>query len=115
AEIARKLGLKATTIEAVDRSGRGPDGNPVAGLPQTPDVVSAAFATDMGVDTEALQLPNGGYLYFDVTGVTPSRDRSLDEAKGQVAARWREDEIAKRLRAKGDDILGKLKAGTPVA
>jgi len=115
AEIARKLGLKATTIEGVDRSGRGPDGNPVAGLPQTPNVVSAAFATDMGVDTEALQLPNGGYLYFDVTGVTPSRDRSLDEVKEQVAARWREDEIAKRLRAKGDDILGKLKAGTPFA
>src|SRR5262245_27078389 len=111
AETARKLGLKATTIDAVDRSGRGPDGNPVAGLPQTPDVISAAFASDMGADTEALQLPNGGYLYFDVTGVTPSRDRSLDEVKDQVAARWREDEIAKRLQAKADDILGKLKAG----
>jgi peptidyl-prolyl cis-trans isomerase D len=111
AEAARKLGLKATTIDAVDRSGRGPDGNPVAGLPQTPDVVSAAFASDIGADTEALQLPNGGYLYFDVTGVTPSRDRSLDEVKDQVAARWREDEIAKRLQAKAEDILGKLKAG----
>ena len=43
------------------------------------------------------------------------RDRSLDEVKDQVAARWREDEIAKRLQAKADDILGKLKAGTPFA
>jgi peptidyl-prolyl cis-trans isomerase D len=115
AETARKLGLKATTIEAVDRSGRGPDGKPVTGLPQTPNVISAAFASDVGVDTEALQLPNGGYLYFDVTGVTPSRERSLDEVKDQVAARWRDDEIAKRLRAKADDLLGKLKAGTPFA
>ena len=115
AEIARKLGLKATTIEAVDRSGRGPDGNPVAGLPQTPNVVSAAFASDVGVDTEALQLPNGGYLYFDVTGVTPSRERSLDEIKDQVAARWRDEEIAKKLQAKADDLLGKVKAGVPFA
>ena len=115
AETARKLGLKATTIEAVDRSGRGPDGNPVAGLPETPNVVSAAFASDVGVDTEALQLPNGGYLYFDVTGVTPSRERSLDEIKDQVAALWRDEEIAKKLQAKADDLLGKVKAGVPFA
>ncbi|MGB8444581.1 MAG: peptidyl-prolyl cis-trans isomerase, partial [Pseudolabrys sp.] len=115
AETAKKLGLKAITIEAVDRSGRGPDGKPVAGLPQTPNVVSAAFASDVGVDTEALQIPNGGYLYFDVTGVTPSRERSLDEVKDQVAERWRDDEIAKRLQAKADDLVGKLKAGTPFA
>ena len=115
AEIARKLGLKAVTIEAVDRSGRGPDGKPVTGLPQTPNVVSAAFASDVGVDTEALQLPNGGYLYFDVTGVTPSRERSLDEVKEQVATRWRDDEIARRLQSKADDLLGKLKAGTAFA
>jgi peptidyl-prolyl cis-trans isomerase D len=115
AETARKLGLKAITIEAVDRSGRAPDGNPVSGLPQTPNVITAAFGSDVGVDTEALQLPNGGYLYFDVTGVTPSRERLLDEVKDQVAARWRDDEIAKRLQSKADDLLGKLKAGTPFA
>ena len=84
-------------------------------MPQTPNVISAAFASDVGVDTEALQIPNGGYLYFDVTGVTPSRERSLDEVKDQVAERWRDDEIAKRLQAKADDLVGKLKAGTPFA
>ena len=115
AEAAKKLGLTAVTIEAVDRSGRGPDGKPVAGLPQTPNVISAAFANDVGVDTEALQLPNGGYLYFDVVGVTPSRERSLDEVKDQVIERWRDDEIARRLQAKADDLVGKLKAGTPFA
>jgi len=115
AETAKKLGLKSVSIEAVDRSGRDPDGKPVAGLPQTPNVVSAAFAGDVGIDTEALQLPGGGYLYYDVTGVTPSRERSLEEVKDQVMARWRDDEIAKRLQAKADDLLGKLKAGTPFA
>jgi peptidyl-prolyl cis-trans isomerase D len=115
AETARKLGLKASTLEAVDRSGRGPDGKPVTGLPQTPNVIAAAFASDVGVDTDALQLPNGGYLYFDVTGVTPSRERSLDEVKDLVSERWRDDEIAKRLQAKADDLVGKLKAGAPFA
>lgn len=111
-EIAKKLGLKAIAVEAVDRSGRDPNGQPLAQLPTTPNVVNAVFASDVGVDNEAMQLPNGGYLYFDVTGITPSRDRGLDEVKDQVAARWRDDQVAKRLQAKADDLLGKLKAGT---
>lgn len=115
AEAAKKLGLKSIDIAAIDRSGRGPDGKPVADLPNAQAVVSAAFGSDVGADTEALQLPAGGYLYYDVTGVTPAHDRSLDEVKDQVAARWRDDEIAKRLRTKSDDLLAKLKAGAPMA
>jgi peptidyl-prolyl cis-trans isomerase D len=115
AEAAKKLGLSVINIEAVDRSGRGPDRQAVPNLPQTPDVVSAAFSSDVGVDTEALQLPNGGYLYFDVTGVTPSRERTLEEVKDQVEARFRDDEVAKRLLAKANDIVGKLKAGMNLA
>ena len=115
AEAAKKLGLSVINIEAVDRSGRAPDGNPVAGLPQTPDVINAAFSSEVGVDTEALQLPNGGSLYFDVTGVTPSRERTLEEVKDQVETRFHDDEVAKRLLARANDIVGKLKAGTPFA
>jgi peptidyl-prolyl cis-trans isomerase D len=115
AETAKKLNLTAVAIEALDRSGRGPDGQPVPGLPTTPDVVGSLYATDIGVDSEALQLANNGYLYYDVTGITPARERALDEVKEQVAARWRDDEIAKRLQAKTDDMLTKIKAGTPLA
>ncbi len=115
AEAAKKLGLKAVNIEAVDRSGRAPDGKTVPSLPQTPNVINAAFNSDVGVDTEALQLPSGGYLYFDVTGITPSRERTLDEVKDQVATRWRDDEIARRLQTKSEDLLAKLKAGTAFA
>ncbi len=115
AETAKKLELKSVTIEAVDRSGRGLDGKPIADLPKTPDVIDAAFSSDIGVDSDALQLPAGGYLWYDVTGITPSRERPLDEVKDQVATRWRDDEIGKRLQAKADDMLGKLKAGTAFA
>ena len=115
AETAKKLGLASHTIDAVDRSGRGMDGKPVAGLPKSPDVIAAAFSTDIGVDNDPMQLPNGGYLWYDVIGITPSRERALDEVKDQAATRWRDDEIAKRLKAKTDDMLGKLKAGTALA
>jgi peptidyl-prolyl cis-trans isomerase D len=115
AEAAKKLDIKTRVIDAVDRSGRGLNGQPVPDLPRSPDVVAAAFASDVGVDNEPLQLPSGGYLWYDVTGITPARDRTLEEVKGQVETSWRNDEIAKRLKAKTDDILGKLKAGSTLA
>lgn len=115
AETAKKLNLKAIQIDGVDRSGRAPDGKPVTDIPRSPDAISAVFGTDVGVDNEALQMPDGGYLYYDVTGITPSRDRTLDEVKDQVTQRWRNDEIAKRLKATADDMLAKIKSGTPLA
>ena len=115
AETAKKLGLKAVNIEAVDRAGNGPDGTLVAGIPKSPDVIGSVFAGDPGVDNEALQLPNSGLLWYDVTGVTKSHDRALDEVKDQVTTRWHDDEVAKRLQAKSDEMLGKLKAGTSLA
>ena len=75
AETAKKLGLKSTDYEAVDRAGRGLDGNPIAGLPKTPDVVNADFSTDIGVDSDALPLPGNGFLWFDVTGSTAASER----------------------------------------
>jgi peptidyl-prolyl cis-trans isomerase D len=110
AEAAQKLGLKATTIEAVDRSGRGPDGKPVASLPQGVDIVAPAFASNIGVENEPVQY-NGGELWFDVLGITPSRDRTLDEVKDQVEARWRDEQISARLRTKATEMVGKLDKG----
>ncbi len=115
AEAAKKLGIKYRVIDAVDRSGRGPDGQLIPDLPKSPDVIASAFASDVGVDNESLQLPTGGYLWYDVASITPARDRTLAEVKDQVEASWRNDEIAKRLKSKTDELLGKLKAGTTLA
>ncbi len=115
AEAAKKLNLNSRVIDAVDRSGRAPDGQPIPDLPKTPDIVAAAFASDVGVDNDPLQLASGGFLWFDVTGITPSRERRLDEVKDKVEARWRDDEIGKRLQAKANELLGKLKAGSTLS
>jgi peptidyl-prolyl cis-trans isomerase D len=107
-EAAKKLGLTAVTIDAVDRSGRAPDGKPVTGIPPGVDLIAQAFASDVGVDNEALQIGNNGFVWFDVLGVTPSRDRSLDEVKDKVEAGWRDDQISSRLITKATDMVRKL-------
>ncbi len=105
-EAAQKLGLTATTIDAVDRSGNQPNGQP-ANVPQGLNVVAQAFSSDVGVDNEPISY-HGGYVWYDVLGITPPRDRSLDEVKDQVEARWREDQVASRLRTKAAELVQKL-------
>lgn len=105
-EAAKKLGLAATTIDAVDHSGHLPNGQP-ANIPPGLDVVQQAFNSDVGVDNDPIRYQDG-YVWYDVLGITPSRNRTLDEVKDKVAARWREDQIKSRLRTKAADIARKL-------
>ncbi len=109
-EASQKLGLTPVTIEAVDRSGRTPDGQPVANIPRGLDVVSQAFNSDIGVDSEPIQFA-GGYVWYDVLGITPSRERPLDEVRSQVEAKWREDQISNKLRAKATEMVQKIEQG----
>lgn len=115
AETAKKLNLASRAIEGMDRSGRDASGAPVANLPNGVDIVTAAFAADVGIETDPLQLPGGGYVWIEVTGIDRSRDRTFEEVKDQVAARWRDDEIATRVRQKADELVGKIKAGATLA
>jgi peptidyl-prolyl cis-trans isomerase D len=110
AEAAEKLKLASRTIEAIDRNGRTPEGVPVADLPKPGELGPAIFATDVGVENDPLQHENG-YIWYDVVGITPARERSLDEVKTEIEIRYSNDEIAKRLKTKADAMIEKLKTG----
>src|SRR6478609_207752 len=109
-EASQKLGLTPITIDAVDRSGRKPDGQPVTNIPRGLDVVAQAFNSDVGVDNEPIQFA-GGYAWYDVLGITPSRERTLDEVRSQVEAKWRDEQISSKLRAKATEMVQKLEQG----
>jgi peptidyl-prolyl cis-trans isomerase D len=108
-EAAANLKLPVTTYE-LDRSGRDSTGKPVTTLPHAADVVKAAFGSDVGVDNDPLEA-EGGYIWYDVAAITPARPRNLDEVKAEVEQRWRNDEIAARLRSKAAEMVDKLKNG----
>jgi peptidyl-prolyl cis-trans isomerase D len=113
-EAAKKLGLNAVTIDAVDRSGRRPDGQLATDIPKGLDVVTQAFGSDVGVDNDPISF-NGGFVWYDVLGITPSRERNLDEVKDQVEAKWHDDQITSRLRTKATEMAQKLDSGAKLA
>jgi peptidyl-prolyl cis-trans isomerase D len=106
-EASQKLGLAAVTIDAIDRSGRLPGGQLATNIPRGLDVVSQAFNSDVGVDNDPISF-SGGYVWYDVLGITTSRERTLEEVKDQVEARWRDDQISSRLKAKAAEMVQKL-------
>ena len=71
-EAAQKLGLAAVTIDAADRSGRAPNGQPLSTVPQGLDVVSQAFNSDVGVDNDPPTDPRGTLLAFTRSTIAPA-------------------------------------------
>ena len=106
ADIAKEKGLTLIQVPAVDANGLDKAGNPVS-LPEKDAAVKAAFASDIGVDNEALRTGTG-YVWYDVTGIEASREKTLDEVRDQVAAQWREDQVAQRLSEKARGLTERL-------
>ena len=112
-EAAAKLKLAVRTIE-VTREGRDRSGAQVGKIPEAQRLLAQAFATETGVDNEPIQ-SEGGYIWYEVTEIIPAREQTLEEVKELVEQRWRDDQVANRLRAKANEMLEKLKAGASFA
>ena len=100
AEAAAKLNLKVVTVDAIDRQALRPDGTIVNDLPESPELLKQAFETEVGIENPAINIGSTGYVFYEVQGVTPARDRTLDEVHDKVVADWKSAEAEKRLDAK---------------
>lgn len=110
-DIAREKGLKLVQVAAVTRAGLDKAAAPVADIPDRDALLPAVFASDLGVDNEALRTREGGYVWFDVTGIEPARERPLTEIREAVAAAWKKDEIVRLLAEKARAAVERLDKG----
>ena len=114
ADAAKAVGLTAETIAAVDAQGRDPKGAPVK-LPDAPDLLRAAFASDVGLDEAALDTKDGGFIWYEIAKVDPAHDLTFEEAKPEVEKQWRAEEVDKALAGKADDLVKQISAGGKIA
>jgi peptidyl-prolyl cis-trans isomerase D len=112
AEAAAKLKLKDVTVEALDRTGVKPDGTIIKDLPASADLIKAVFDAEPNTENQALTTPDNGFVFYELTSITPARDRALDEVRQRVVADWTNEETTKRLTAKAGELEKRLKAGT---
>ncbi len=114
AEIAKEKNLTLRTLDGLDRAGRDKAERPVE-LPEREGLLRAVFGSDIGVDNEAIGTRDGGWVWFEITGIEPSRDRTLDEVRAAVVEQWKEEEISSRLAAKASEIVKRIDGGVPLA
>ena len=114
AEAAKSVGLETKAYVGVDRDGLTATGAD-AGVPDKAQLLPAVFASDVGVDDEAIATKDRGFVWFAVTKVEPGRERSLDEVKDKVAAAWMAEERAKRIADASAEAVRKLEGGGGIA
>jgi peptidyl-prolyl cis-trans isomerase D len=109
-EAAQAAGVTVRQIDAVDATGHDPSGQ-LVDIPDRDEVLHAAFASDIGVDNDVIQTRAGDQIWFEVAGITPAHQRKFEDVKAQVETAWRQDETAKQLATKADDLVKALNGG----
>ncbi len=116
-DIATNLVIPFQLVGPVDSSAALKAGGELT-IPHAEEILRASFASDVGVENDALS-NDDGYVWYEVREVAPSAVRPLDEVKAQVvkdivSAKVRELSLdkAKKLaeRAKGGAAMETLAA-----
>jgi len=113
-EAAKSAGLEARAYVGVDRQGLNAAGAD-ADAPEKDKLLPAVFASDVGVDDEAIPTKDHGFVWFAVTRIDPSRDRALDDVKDKVAAAWIDEQRAQKLADASAEAVKKLEGGADIA
>ncbi len=88
-DVAKNTGGKLLQIEAIDMQGNGPDGKPIAGIPDHDAFLRNAFATAAGADTGLKSLAaRNGYYAVHIDNVTAPTARPFESVRNDVVALW---------------------------
>ncbi|MEO1264675.1 MAG: SurA N-terminal domain-containing protein [Pseudomonadota bacterium] len=110
-EIAKELGLKTIPIAAIDRQGRDPDGKRVLDGADGTRTVGQIFEGIVGVESAVIERTDGGYTWVDVLDITPPRDQTLEEVKGDIATALKQQKADADLRKTADEFAERIKKG----
>ena len=114
-DIAGQLKLKAVTVDAVDATGAGKDGNEVKDIPVKQQLLGEAFKTEVGIDASPLPIGNDGYVWFNVREITPDRERPVAEVHEKAVEDWTAEQQRAELAKKAEALKAEAAKGTSLA
>jgi peptidyl-prolyl cis-trans isomerase D len=114
-EIAGELGLKLVEIAAATRDGKDREAKPIAELEAFPQILKLAYESDVGVETDPVDLGRDGYAWVDVLEVTPERQKTLDEVKEAAEAAYIAAEGKRLLTKLAEELADRAEKGEDIA
>jgi peptidyl-prolyl cis-trans isomerase D len=110
-EAATSIGLAADRIDAVDSSGRGPDGTAIEGLPTGLTFLRTAYDLEEGETSFLETAENDAMFMVRVDAIIPSAIPPLEEVRGAVVAAWLYDQTEAAAEDTAIAIVDALNAG----
>ncbi len=109
--IAKKFDLQLLTLDSVDISGHQADGKEVVNFPGKAQVLKAAFASDVGVENDALAIGQDGFDWYEVRDIQVAKVRALDKARPDVIAAWKTQKLREVLLDKARSLQARAEKG----
>ena len=106
ADAARRAGFNVTTLKGVTAQGVDPrTGQPLAALAEAGPALAQAFGLAQGDATELAPAGADRYVALVVDSITPSAPPPLASIRAEVVQEWQRRDLAKRLEARGKELL----------
>jgi peptidyl-prolyl cis-trans isomerase D len=114
-DAAQTVGL-TPQIAVTDAAGAGKGeagqaGAPIPALAGDRDLLKAIFASDVGVDNDAVARRDGGYDWFEINSLQPSRQVPLAEVRAQILKAMRDNEAQKQVAVRANELARQIDAG----
>lgn len=86
--VAKEMKGTGLTIAALDEKGLDEAGKKIENLPPTKNLLASVFDASIGDDTVSVRHNDGGYVWYDVLGITPKHIKPYDDVKAKVKEAW---------------------------
>ncbi|WP_439543390.1 SurA N-terminal domain-containing protein [Hyphomicrobium sp.] len=110
-QVAEEQKIKFYDIEAVDAKNLTPDGKTAIDIPDAAIALKQVFATGVGTQPEAVELPKSAFAWFDVLGVTERKQKPLADIKDEVKAVYLDKEKTRLLNDLASKLAERLRSG----
>jgi peptidyl-prolyl cis-trans isomerase D len=88
-DASQQFKLRYVKLGAVDPDGRNDRGEPIESLPQSPELLRAAFSSEKSADLQLREFEKGGYFIVRVDEVTPPALRPLEQVRAEAVEAWK--------------------------
>ncbi len=115
ADAASQVGLKITTVPAIDARGLNQKSEAEPVLVAAPEAVQAAFQTPQGQTSQLVETRSGPFYFVHVDGITPPRVKPLEEVRAEVVEMWKAEQRSAAARKRAETIVEKVAQGKTLA
>ncbi|MEL6963842.1 MAG: SurA N-terminal domain-containing protein [Pseudomonadota bacterium] len=108
ADAAAAVGLTVKTVEAVDRQGLSPSGEPVSSVEGWFGLLTTAFDAVENEPSLVEETDDGAYYVVEVNDIMEPRLKTMDEVRDDVIALYENGQRREGAKAKAESLRAKL-------